>query len=338
MKKRLLALGLFVASAALYITVESSAGPRYQSVGGSTVFEWLSMRYTEGLFPDVDPNDIASIQQAADLALIASPADEPRVTWLGHATMLVQYQGVSFLTDPHLSNWAAPVDFGVTPRLSPPALSVAQLPKVDFVVISHNHYDHLDHRTVDEIGNSVTWYVPMGLKAWFLDRGIEDANVVELDWWQSAKFKGSVEITFTPNVHWSKRSPWDTNLSHWGAWAVNIAGFKSWFSGDTAYDQKMFREIGERLGPFDMAFIPIGAYAPRYFMARQHVDPQQAVKIHQDIRSKFSVPMHWATFQLTQEPFLEPAELLIEALNQANIPLQKFKPINIGETVSLSEY
>ena len=212
------------------------------------------------------------------------------------------------------------------------------MPKIDFIVISHNHFDHLDHRTVDMFANTVTWYVPMGLKAWFLDRGIRNDKVVELDWWQSSQFNDKVTLTFTPNVHWSKRSPWDTNISHWGAWSVNIDGFKSWFSGDTAYDASVFKEIGERAGPFDMAFIPIGAYAPRYFMSKQHVDPLQAVKIHQDIQSKLSIPIHWATFQLTQEPFLEPPELLLKSLKAAGIGQEKFNPINIGETVTLEGF
>ncbi|MEH6443280.1 MAG: MBL fold metallo-hydrolase [Oceanospirillaceae bacterium] len=337
MKRFYLILLTLVISTTLYYNIVLNTGVRYTSIAGASVYEWLSMRFKEGSFPDVTAKDIKSVQQKADLTLINSPSLQPRATWIGHASMLVQYQGINFLTDPHLTDRAAPVDFFVDKRLTPPALTFTQLPKIDFIVISHNHFDHLDHRTVDMYANSVTWYVPMGLKQWFLDRGIKTEKVVELEWWQSVNHNAEVELTFTPNVHWSKRSPWDTNVSHWGAWAVKIGQFNSWFSGDTGYDEIIFHDIGTRLGPFDMAFIPIGAYAPRYFMKRQHVDPQQAVRIHQEINSKFSIPMHWATFQLTQEPFLEPPQLLVKALQSAKIDVATFKPINIGETVVLNK-
>jgi N-acyl-phosphatidylethanolamine-hydrolysing phospholipase D len=337
-KKWLISVFIVLSCTALYYNFVLNTGVRYESVGGSSVFEWLSMRFKEGTFPTVSAKDAASVQQPANSELINAPAQKPRATWIGHASMLVQYQGINFLTDPHLTDRAAPIDFFVDKRLTPVAITFENMPKIDFIVISHNHFDHLDHRTVDMFANTVTWYVPMGLKAWFLDRGIRNDKVVELDWWQSSQFNDKVTLTFTPNVHWSKRSPWDTNISHWGAWSVNIDGFKSWFSGDTAYDASVFKEIGERAGPFDMAFIPIGAYAPRYFMSKQHVDPLQAVKIHQDIQSKLSIPIHWATFQLTQEPFLEPPELLLKSLKAAGIEQEKFNPINIGETVTLEGF
>lgn len=338
MKRFYVVLFTVIISAFLYYNFVLNTGVRYTSVAGASVFEWLNMRFKEGAFPKVDAKDIKSVQQKADLLLINSPSHKPRATWIGHASMLVQYKGINFLTDPHLTDRAAPIDFLVDKRLTPPALKFTQLPKINFIVISHNHFDHLDHRTVDMYANSVMWYVPMGLKQWFLDRGIKSDKVVELEWWQSVNYNAEVVLTFTPNVHWSKRSPWDTNVSHWGAWAVKIGQFNSWFSGDTGYDKNMFRDIGQRLGPFDMAFIPIGAYAPRYFMKRQHVDPHQAVQIHQDINSTFSIPMHWATFQLTQEPFLEPPQLLVKALNSAKIDVNKFKPINIGETIILNKF
>ena len=318
----------------LYWLLGSNSTARYQSVGGATAIEWLTMRFNEGSFPEVNPADIKSITQPANLALINSVAESPRATWIGHATMLVQYRGINFLTDPHLTSRPAPIDFGVQKRQVAPAISFKDMPKIDFIVISHNHYDHLDHRTVDMFANSVTWYVPMGLKSWFLDRGIRSDKVIELEWWQSAQYNKEVRITFAPSVHWSKRTPWDTNQSHWGSWSVIIADFNTWFGGDTAYDQAMFQEIGLKLGPYNMAFIPIGAYAPRYFMQRQHIDPEQAVMIHQDIKSAFSIPIHWGTFQLTQEPYLEPVLLLKQQLNLQHINLLDFSPIKIGQSVS----
>ena len=190
------------------------------------------------------PMEIKSIVGVADRELIGSYAIQPRVTWIGHATALVQYQNISYLTDPHLTQYPFYYEVFVEPRYTQPALSFEQMPKVDFVVISHNHFDSLDHRTVDMFGDSVTWYVPLGLKAWFLDRGISAGRVIELDWWDSHRFNDQVEVTMTPAQHWSKRTPWDNNQSLWGGWAVDIAGFKSWFAGDTGYNKQYFKDIG----------------------------------------------------------------------------------------------
>jgi len=314
----------------------------FKTKRSTSIFQWLSMRFKEGPTPSVAQKDIESILAEVELSQIdlksASSADVPRATWIGHATVLVQYQGINFLTDPHLTDYAAPFDFWAK-RFTPPALTFAEMPEIDFVVISHNHYDHLDSRTVDMFGDSVTWLVPLGLKAWFLERGIATEKVIELDWWEPHQFskKGSLtlKITFTPSVHWSKRTLWDTNKSLWGSWAVQIGNFKSWFAGDTAYDEKLFKEIGDKLGPFQLAMIPIGAYGPRYFMLNQHLDPDQAVLVHQEIRSQKSIPIHWGTFQLTHEPFLEPPELLADAMKKTGLPDDEFRSMKIGETIQI---
>ena len=304
--------------------------------GSVTSFaKWLRMRLKEGSYPSIDQAEVASIVDEIDLNLIHSSADLPRATWIGHATMLVQYRGVNFLTDPHLTARPAPIDCFLPARLTQPALRYTEMPKIDFIVVSHNHYDHLDHRTVDMFGNSVTWYVPLGLKMWFEKQGIHSDKIVELDWWQSDWFSDDVCVTFTPSVHWSKRTPWDTNKSLWGSWSVKIAGFNSWFAGDTAYDEELFREIGQRTGPYQLSFIPIGAYGPRYFMSSQHVDPAQAVLIHKNIETKRSIAIHWGTFQLTHEPFFEPPKLLREAMDFENLSQNQFEILQIGETLVL---
>ena len=309
---------------------------RFISGKTSFFFPWLSMRLKEGTVPAIDPEQVETIVGSVDRRLIESPADTPRATWIGHATALVQYQGINFLTDPHLTQYPFKYDFWVDKRFTQPALTFDEMPDIAFVVISHNHFDHLDHRTVDLFKNSVTWFVPLGLKAWFLDRGIDDKKVVELDWWESYQFDEQTVITFAPSVHWSKRSLWNNNESLWGSWSVNIDGFKTWFAGDTGYDDQVFKAIGQRLGPFRLGLIPIGAYAPRYFMADSHVDPQDAVKIHQDIRSRQSMPIHWGTFQLSHEPILEPPAQLTDELKRLQIPLRDFEPIKIGNTLILN--
>ena len=293
------------------------------------------MRQKEGDPPLPTAEELASIVETPNLDLINSPAELPRVTWIGHATALVQYRDIAFLTDPHLSQYPFRFEFWVRPRVTQPALDYRQMPEIDFVVISHNHYDSLDHRTVERFGDAVTWYVPLGLRSWFLKRGISPDRVIELDWWENHRFDGRVEVTFTPAQHWSRRGPWDTNKSLWGGWAVDIDGFNSWFAGDTGYDEHYFKDIGERLGPFRLAMIPIGAYAPRYFMGSVHIDPAQAVDVHLEVRAQQSLPIHWGTFQLTIEPLLEPAQLLVEEMQRRGLPAAQFRPVNIGETLVL---
>jgi N-acyl-phosphatidylethanolamine-hydrolysing phospholipase D len=300
-----------------------------------SLFRYFFMRLREGGPTPPDPEEVASLVGSADLELIRSFAAEPRVTWIGHATTLVQYRGINYLTDPHLTQYPFSNGSFVKPRYTQPALSFEQLPPIDFVVLSHNHYDSLDRDTVAMFGDSVMWYVPLGLKRWFLGRGISAERVIELDWWQSHRFNARVEVTMTPAQHWSKRNPWDTNASLWGGWVVEIDAFKSYFVGDTGYNDSYFKEIGSRLGPFRLAMIPIGAYAPRYFMAGHHIDPAQAVDIHLEVNARQSLPIHWGTFQLTIEPILEPAQLLASEMNQRGLPADQFRPLKIGETLVL---
>jgi len=307
----------------------------FVSLKKGSFFGHFMMRQREPDPPPRDPQEVRSLIGQVDRELIASAATRPRVTWIGHATSLVQYRDIAYMTDPHLTEYPFYFEFGVEPRYTPPALRFDELPEIDFIVISHNHYDSLDHRTVDLFGNSVTWYVPLGLKAWFLDRGIDAERVVELDWWESHRYDGRVEVTLTPAQHWSKRTPWDTNRTLWGGWVVEIDDFNSYFAGDTGYSEDYFDQIGERLGPFDLAMIPIGAYAPRYFMAPAHVDPAQAVELHLRVRARRSLPIHWGTFQLTIEPILEPAQLLRAEMARRGLPLEQFNPVKIGETLIL---
>ncbi len=303
----------------------------------TSFLKWLKMRLKEGQYPRVKLSDLQQIIVKPDRKLIFSPADQPRATWIGHATVLIQYGKINILTDPHLTAWPAPVNFLVPTRLTQPALTYEEMVDIDFIVISHNHYDHLDHRTVNLFGNSVVWFIPSGLKNWFKKQGIDSCNIVESKWWQSHRFNQGVTATFTPAVHWSKRTPWDTNKSLWGSWSIRIRDFTCWFGGDTAYDPLIFKEIGRRAGPYDLALIPIGAYGPRYFMLSQHVDPAQAVLIHKDIKSKVSIPIHWGTFQLTHEPFLEPPQLLKTILRSGKYGETHFSPIRIGETLTIQD-
>ena len=188
------------------------------------------------------------------------------LTWIGHATLLIQLDGVNILTDPHFSERASPVGFAGPRRLNPPGLAFEALPPIDVVVISHDHYDHLDRPSVERLAaaHNPLFLVPLGLKAWFASLGIE--RVLELDWWDSRRV-GGVTFTLTPVQHWCARTPWDTDRRLWGGWALAGRERRLFFGGDTGY-YGGFREVGARLGPFDLALVSIDAVFERYGLTR----------------------------------------------------------------------
>ncbi|KAF2981380.1 hypothetical protein EK904_002932 [Melospiza melodia maxima] len=227
-----------------------------------------------------------------------------RVTWLGHATVLVEMDELVFLTDPIFSQRASPIQLLGPKRFRGPPCTVAQLPRIDAVLISHTHYDHLDYNSVaslnERFGSELRWFVPLGLLPWMQRCGCE--NVIELDWWEENCVPGhdAVTFVFTPSQHWCKRTVTDDNKVLWGSWSVLGPWNRFFFAGDTGYCFA-FEQIGKRFGPFDLAAIPIGAYEPRWFMKYQHVDPEEAVRIHIDVQAKKSVAIHWGTFALANE-------------------------------------
>ncbi|MEE2901904.1 MAG: MBL fold metallo-hydrolase [Myxococcota bacterium] len=262
--------------------------------------------------------------------MLLGSSEQARLSWIGHSTFLLQVSGKNILTDPIFSQRASPVSFAGPERYTQPAVTIEDLPKIDLVVISHNHYDHLDEATVRVIGNSTKWCVPLGLKSWFKDIGV--TNVVEFDWWDQKEING-IQVTATPSQHWSARGLFDRFDTLWAAWSVQVGAFKSWFAGDTGYNDVQFKEIGQKIGPFDLAMIPIGAYVPRWFMRDFHVNPKEAVKIHMDVRSKYSVAMHWGTFPLAGEGLLAPREDLRVALSELGIDSSAFQTLAIGGQV-----
>lgn len=274
-------------------------------------------------------------------------ADGIRATWLGHASVLAEVDGAVILTDPVFSERCSPSQWFGDKRYRPPACTVQELPpRIHAVAISHTHYDHMDTNSIQDLHNryedSLHWFVPNGTKQWFSDIGIQEANIHDMVWWQEEQVKiddGShARIIFTPSNHWSRRTAFDFNKALWGSWTViGKNGSKFWFGGDTAYCD-VFKQIGKRFGPFDLAAIPIGAYIPRETMKYVHVNPQEAVKIHKDLRAKTSFGIHWGTFVLTYEYYMEP-KLLISQIVQDNgldtngTPLVDFRTPSIGECV-----
>jgi len=270
---------------------------------------------------------------------LSAPAAFPRLTWLGHSSFLFQYRNCNVLTDPVFSERCSPVQFAGPKRYTPAPLSVAELPEITHVLISHNHYDHLDEKTVLELdrrfSDRLTFYVPTGVADWFHRRDIH--SVVEIGWWQSsADSAASTEVFCLPAQHFSGRGPTDRNASLWCSWLMEIAGFRLYFAGDTGY-ASLFADIGDVFDGIDLALLPIGAYDPRWFMGPVHVAPDEAVRIHRDIRAKVSVAMHWGTFVLTSEPMDEPPRRLRQAMAEAGMKDDEFRVLQHGETMSFTE-
>lgn len=264
-----------------------------------------------------------------DLAKIANPPKHGLLaTWIGHSSFLLQVNGQNILTDPIFSQRASPVAFAGPERLSRAGLQINNLPRINMVLISHSHYDHLDEATILKLGNEPIYVVPLGLKAWLNKRNI--TNVIEFDWWDQLVING-LKVTCIPAQHWSNRGIADFNKTLWSGWAVSAPDFQFYFAGDTGYT-KQFKEIYPKLGAMDLALLPIGAYEPRDFMRNQHVAPEEAVQIHKDVRAKNSIGMHWGTFLLAAEkPESTPIDLQ-NALTAAKIPREKFSIFAFGET------
>jgi len=303
---------------------------------------------------------------AADLDFIstnarAGAAMVPAVTWIGHASMLVQASGLNVLTDPIFSTRASPLTFIGPARAYPPGIALRDLPRIDVVVISHNHYDHLDKSSIVALarqpGGPPLFLVPLGLEKWLRTLGI--ATAVELDWWDSYAYcaagaagaaggaAGSgvaplpaVEFVFTPAQHWSQRSVGDRNKTLWGSWSVFGADFHWFFTGDTGYSRDFIdirerfavRQTMQRGGGFDIALVAVGACLPRWFMQQQHVDLDEAVQVHLDLGAKLSVGVHWGTFELADDPLDQPLHDLAAARSAKGVDEEAFFLIPIGAT------
>ncbi|MCH8497006.1 MAG: MBL fold metallo-hydrolase [Marinobacter sp.] len=267
---------------------------------------------------------------------LAHPGERPQLTWLGHASFLFQYRGLNVLTDPVFSERASPFPFLGPKRYTPSALQVSELPVIHRVLISHNHYDHLDEAVVRQLhrrfGDDLCFCVPKGLKQWFARRGI--THVVELGWWESEVLAPEDEVFCLPTQHFSGRGPSDTNHSLWCAWLLQLNGYRLFFGGDTGYGH-VFTQIGELFAPIDLALLPIGAYEPRWFMSPVHVAPEEAVHIHRDIGARQSIGMHWGTFVLTDEPMDEPPRRLRQALADQGVSERDFRIMQHGEVLGL---
>lgn len=255
--------------------------------------------------------------------LPVTDTDTTAVTWAGHASWIVRIGGLTVLTDPV---WSRRI-LGTPARITPVGVRWEALPPVDAVLISHNHYDHLDAPTLRRLPRDTPLLVPAGLGRWCRRRRF--TCVTELDWWESAEL-GGVRFDFVPSHHWSKRTLLDTCRSLWGGWVLGDArGRRLYFAGDTGYGH-WFKEIGRRYPGLDLAMLPIGAYEPRWWLSDVHTDPEEAVQAYEDLGARAMAPMHWATFLLSAEPVLEPLTRLRTAWQRAGHPRADLWDLPVG--------
>ncbi|MFK7895147.1 MAG: MBL fold metallo-hydrolase [Myxococcota bacterium] len=255
--------------------------------------------------------------EAAAESLHAVAPNTPSVTWVGHSTLLVQMDGVRFLTDPTWSEHPSPISWLGPRRFIAPGLEMDALPPIDFVVVSHNHYDHLDLPTLRALAErdpATRFFVPLGNGPLLRKNGV--ANVVEFDWGDTIALKG-VDVHCLPAQHWSKRGVGDDLKSLWASWAVVGPSHRFYHSGDTGYF-KGFKEIGEKLGPFDLVGVPVGAYEPRAMMRASHMNPEEAWQAALDLGARRAVAMHFGTFDLSDEPLDEAPRRFLEASGEAD--------------------
>jgi len=279
-----------------------------------------------------------------DVAYLRLNRTHPSITWIGHASLLVQIGGCNILIDPVFSRRVSPVRFAGPKRHQPPGLSIAQLPPIDVVVISHNHYDHLDRPSVRAVarqaGEPPTFLVPRGVDAWVT------ANVPQMrhrqgagrvrgfEWHEAFRLdtpSGPLEFHFLPVQHWSSRSALRRNDTPWGSWAMIHPTWRFWYSGDLGYSDDP-RRIGETFGRFDLAAIGIGAYEPRWFMRQQHINPEEAVQVMLDVNAEAAIGVHWGTFPLADEALDQPPRDLAAAVAARGLAPERFTVLRHGET------
>jgi L-ascorbate metabolism protein UlaG (beta-lactamase superfamily) len=256
------------------------------------------------------------------------------VTFVGHSTFLIQTPAGNILTDPMYSERAGPWNLLGPRRVRPPAVTLDDLPPVSIVLLSHGHYDHLDLQTLRALARRFDPLViaPLGHDAIVRSAGVR--NVETLDWWDGSK-RAPLAVTMTPAHHFTARTPFDRNRALWGGFVVGAGNRRIYFAGDTAY-VPFFADIRERLGPIDLALLPIGAYEPRWFMRSVHMNPAEAVQAHLDLDAAQSIGMHFGTFQLTTEGIDDPVNALAGTLRERNVPASRFRAIGFGESVRVA--
>ncbi len=309
---------------------------RYPHPPKSGFWKWQWERWRKGVA--ADPKDGYGFPVLRpDVEFLKTNREVETLTWLGHDTFLIQIGGLNIMTDPHLTQRASPLASAGPKRHTPLPMSFDDLPHVDVVLISHSHYDHLDRETLQRLsrqqGGPPRFLMGLNLRAWATDNDIE--NVTDHDWGDVVDFSG-LQFHFVPVQHWSARTPWDRNRTLWGGWVIEHQHRRILFGGDFGYSQDL-ADLGEQFGGFDLAMIPVGSYEPRWFMKTMHVNTDEAVQAHLDLRARYSVGMHWGTFRLTDEPLDEPPAKLAESLARAGVSPAEFFLMRHGEMRMLGD-
>lgn len=258
--------------------------------------------------------------------------DQAAITWIGHSSFLVEFENFRVLLDPVYSKSLGPSALLAPSRVVDPGLTLEQTPKVDLILISHDHFDHMDVPTLEYFAkrDNPVVIAGKGNKPLLEDTGF--SKIVEMLWWDKHKVSDEIQVTFVPAQHWSTRTLFSRNTTLWGGFYFKVRNKTYYFVGDTGYHPKLFKEIHERAGQPDFAFIPVGAFAPRDFMKDQHTDPAEAIEIHKDVKAKLSVGMHHSTFQLTDEGIDEPCALLNSESKSKRLATGDFTCMEAGET------
>jgi L-ascorbate metabolism protein UlaG (beta-lactamase superfamily) len=288
------------------------------------VIKW-SLTGDKKTWPDwVDDNSIPEFKKSVH-------EHEVNVTFINHATVFLQFATLNVITDPVFSMRVSPFSWLGPKRHRKPGSELKDLPKIDIVILSHNHYDHLDLTSLQKINEKdhPIFIVPLRNKTLLESVGIE--KIVELDWGQSYKTENGFLVTLVPMQHWSARGVFDRSEALWGGYVLDSSGFKVLFSGDTGYNTH-FKEIRDEFGPMDVSLLPIGAYEPRWFMKEQHMNPEEAVRAHQDLQSKLSIAIHFGTFQLSDEGIDDPVRDLLTSLQAAHISQSDFLVLKNGQS------
>ena len=255
-------------------------------------------------------------------------------TWAGHSTVLVQAPGLNLLTDPVWSRRIGPWSWIGSRRRSRPGIEWDDLPRIDAVLVSHDHFDHFDMPTMRRLAErpGIVGIAPLGIGDLLREAGFR--KVVELDWWQETTLPGGATVTLVPARHWGMRSPWTRNTRLWGGFVVSTRGGKVYFAGDTG-DDPVFEAIGSRLGPFDLALVPIGAFEPRWFMSQQHIGPREALAAARSLRARTSLAIHWGTFPLADDGPRDAVDLL-DSLRAADPAPPDFRTVEVGGSIQVA--
>ncbi len=308
-------------------------GERFHNVervdhGLGSVLKWLTTRDGEKWpeWVESTPGETPKLRVGGGEAV---------VTLINHATFLIQTDSLNILTDPVWSRRVSPVSFAGPKRVRAPGLRLDQLPPIDAVLISHNHYDHVDLPTLRKLAkrNDPKVFCPLGVESMLSKAGFSE--VIAMDWWQSAALTPQgIDVTFVPARHFSGRGLFDRNKSLWGGFVLQSSLGPIYFGGDTGYSEH-FRQIREKFGPMRLSLLPIGAYEPRWFMSPVHINPAEAVTAHIDLQSGLSLGMHFGTFPLADEGFDQPLRDLETALDSLGVDKEIFFAPDFGKPVFL---